>query len=225
MLNKRYKYPKTYHLPWSEEIKSDDKAMKNVDHFLDKQVIVTEKMDGENTTIYSDGSHARSKDSGYHPSRNWIKRLQGAIGFLIPEGYRICGENLYAEHSIEYNELQSYFMVFSVWKDETCLSWDDTKVFIENINKQISTYAPEFKLQLVPVLYEGIFDEEEIKKLYTKKSVCGGEQEGYVVRISESFEMKDFQKALSKFVRKGHVQTNEHWMQQEMKINTLKKEL
>lgn len=48
--------------------------------FLKGPVVITEKMDGENTTLYRDGLHARSLDSRHHPSRNWVKPngLRGA---------------------------------------------------------------------------------------------------------------------------------------------------
>jgi len=39
---KRHKYPRTFHLPWSEGATSDDKTLDNVDHFEGKRVIITE---------------------------------------------------------------------------------------------------------------------------------------------------------------------------------------
>jgi hypothetical protein len=36
-------------------------------------------------------------------------------------------------------------------------------------------------------------------------------KEGYVVRLASSFKFDDFNKSVAKFVRKNHVQTNEHW--------------
>src|SRR5829696_5384608 len=91
-----------------------------------REVVVTEKLDGENTTMYADGLHARSLDSAHHPSRAWVKALQGRIGPGIPAGWRVCGENLYARHSIPYEDLDSWFYGFSVWDGEDCLDWDRT---------------------------------------------------------------------------------------------------
>ena len=54
-MNERVKYPRTYHLPWSEGRTDDDKVLSDDSQFIGKYVVVTEKMDGENTTIYSDG--------------------------------------------------------------------------------------------------------------------------------------------------------------------------
>ncbi|WP_162137080.1 hypothetical protein [Rhizobium sp. CF142] len=37
-------------------------------------LLVTENMDGENTTIHRGGSHTRSPDNRYHPSRKKLPR-------------------------------------------------------------------------------------------------------------------------------------------------------
>ena len=99
----RIKYPRTYHAPWSQGATNDDKIHKTMDHFLGKRVIVTEKMDGESCSFYNDYIHARSLDSVNHYTRNWVKQFHANnIMGNIP-GLRICGENLYAVHSIKYD--------------------------------------------------------------------------------------------------------------------------
>lgn len=68
------KYPRTWHLPWSQGKTKDDKTLANCEHFQGKRVIVTEKMDGENCTIYKNYIHARSIDGRDHWSRSWVKK-------------------------------------------------------------------------------------------------------------------------------------------------------
>jgi len=207
----KIKYPRTMHLPWSRSYTDDDKILRNTDHFAGCEVVITEKMDGENTTMYPDHIHARSLDSKDHPSRHFVKTLHGGIRYMIPEGYRLCGENVYAKHSIDYASLPSYFMLFSVWNGQNvCLSWDDTE-----------SWASRLGLSLVPVLYRGIWSEEAAKACYTKLSRCGGEQEGYVVRLASAFRYEDFQQSAAKFVRKNHVQTDEHWLSKPIEPNRL----
>lgn len=99
-MENRFKYPRTPHLPWSPGFTADDLRNKTTALFDGKEVVVTEKMDGENTTMYRDYIHARSVDGRSHPSRAWVKQLHGRICFDIPEGWRFCGENMYAQHSI-----------------------------------------------------------------------------------------------------------------------------
>ncbi len=67
------KYGRTYHLPQSPGATSDDKIMSDVAALVAADdVVFTEKMDGENTTIHCEGCHPRSLDARYHPSRDWM---------------------------------------------------------------------------------------------------------------------------------------------------------
>jgi hypothetical protein len=81
------KYPRTFHLPWSEAVTSDDKVVPSVVHFEGNRVVVTEKMDGENTTMYRDYVHARSLDSKGGEDRAWVKQFWASIRSEIPEGW------------------------------------------------------------------------------------------------------------------------------------------
>jgi len=92
--DKLQKYPKIWHFPWSPGLQNDDRLLKSIDHFIGKEVVVSVKLDGENTTIYNDHIHARSLDSGFHKSRTWVNKLQGQIGYKLKDNERICGENL-----------------------------------------------------------------------------------------------------------------------------------
>lgn len=203
----RVKYPRTPHLPWSPGFTSDDLRSRSVAHFEGKEVVVTEKMDGENTSLYSDGCHARSINSNKHSSREWVRSLQGEIGYLLPEGWRLCGENLFARHSIPYEGLDSYFLLFSIWDNNRCLSWDDTVEWSELLG-----------VESVPVLYRGVFDTESIKAL----SINEGRQEGYVVRLADSFDYEAFGQSVAKWVRPNHVQTDSHWMHSVVTPNKLR---
>lgn len=201
----KYKYPRTPHLPNSKGATSDDKIIDTLDHFIDKVVVVTEKMDGENSTLARDYYHARSLDSRDHPSRSWLKALWGRIRHDIPEGYRICGENLYAKHSLHYSDLNSYFYGFSVWDEtNTCLSWQDT---IE--------YLTLLGLDHVPVLYTGPFNKLTV-------NIDESKSEGYVVRLQSAFHYDNFAKSVAKYVRCNHVGTDEHWMHSAIIPNKLK---
>lgn len=206
----RYKYPRTMHLPWSPGLQSDDKVIMTLDGFVGKQVVVTEKMDGENATLYRDYYHARSIDSNHHVSRDWIKSFHGTVKNSIPENWRICGENLYAEHSIKYDNLPSYFMGFSIWTDENiCLSWEDT----------IEWFA---LIGIVPVNVRWTGTFENFLTQHEKfDSMASSDVEGYVIRVADAFSFDDFNNCVAKFVRKGHVQTDEHWMHKTVTPNKL----
>lgn len=204
------KYSRTYHLPWSPGLTNDDRVLEDTTQFDGKEVVITEKMDGENTTIYHDYIHARSIDSDNHLSREWVKNFHAQIKWLIPEGWRIVGENMFAKHSISYSELPSYFLAFSIWdENNVCQSWKDTVIYTEVLG-----------IETVPVIYSGIWDMSVIKNIETKMDF--DRQEGYVVRMADAFSYGNFRRSVAKFVRSGHISTTHHWKRQMIVKNGLK---
>jgi hypothetical protein len=201
----KVKYPRTYHLPWSPGLQNDDRRIETLEFLEKAEVVVTIKWDGENTSFYRDFVHARSLDSGHHESRDAVKNIWGAVRYDIPEGFRICGENLYAKHSIGYDNLESYFLGFGVWDRMTCLSWKETKEWLSLLG-----------LSIAPVIYEGLYNEDALRNL------VNSHDEGFVVRVKESFTYDEFAFKVAKYVRSNHVQTSEHWMSQKIEPNKLK---
>ncbi|MER5619528.1 RNA ligase family protein [Streptosporangium sp. NPDC002544] len=193
----RVHYPRTPHLPWSPGATSDDVRADGLSGLAGREVVVTEKLDGENTTVYPDGVHARSLDSAHHPSRAWVKALHGRIARFLPPGRRICGENLYARHSIEYRDLESWFYAFSIWDGDHCLDWDRTV----RLTRRLGIPVP-------PVLWRGTFDERALRALRLDTA----RREGYVVRTAAGFHREEFAHHIAKWVRPRHVRTTEHWM-------------
>ena len=205
----RTRYPRTPHLPWSPGATSDDVRVSNLSGFIGQEVVVTEKMDGENTTLGRSYTHARSLDSAHHVSRSWVKALHGRIAAHIPEGWRVCGENLYARHSVPYDTLPAYFLAFNIWDDtHTCLSRDDTVAWCERVGVPVA-----------PVLYRGPFDERALRALRVDTRTC----EGFVVRLARAFHRDDFRQSLAKWVRRGHVTDTSgvHWMHRTIEPNGL----
>jgi hypothetical protein len=100
------KYPRTHHLPWSPGASEDDRFLERLDGLEGREIVVTVKMDGEHATLYRDHLHARSLEPSRHASRSWLRGFHARIAADIPEGWRVCGENLYAQHSIAYRELE-----------------------------------------------------------------------------------------------------------------------
>jgi hypothetical protein len=203
------KYPRTFHLPWSPGISDDDEVLNDLSGFRGHEVVLTEKMDGENCTMYTDRIHARSLDSAHHESRSWVKNFWSSIKHKIPIRWRICGENMYAQHSIAYDSLQSYFYGFSIWDEyNICQSWRDTLTYFE-------------LLGIVPVrqvYINSTFIEDEVKEICEN---VPPNVEGYVLRRTDSFRFDEFTKYVAKYVRKNHVQTNEHWMTSKIIPNKL----
>jgi len=218
--SKYYKYQRTPHLPGSGGATDDDRTWSEEDLYnsalvASEEIVISCKMDGENTNFYNDHYHARSIDSRHHPSRDWAKRKWGEVSYKIPEGWKVALENVFACHSIFYNDLESFLYVISLWDEErNCLDWDATVDFAEN----------ELQLPTVPVLYRGPFDIDILHKL--ADDLDPNTQEGYVVRTASGFHYEDFGSCVAKYVSSEFKEmlddSDEHWMHKQVVPNKLK---
>ncbi len=218
-MSDRIKYFRTPHLLESPGCLNDDKQLSSEDHFFSmEEVIITEKMDGENFTGYNDGgTHARSLDSNNHPSRNYAKAIWKKVCHDLPKGWRVCAENMYAKHSIHYSHIKSYLLVFSIWDDtNTCLDWDTTELWTNLLG-----------LKTVPVIFKGNLSNKEqlsrfIQNTYPEYvSKAPDQVEGFVIRNSAGFKYDDSELNIAKYVRPNHVQTDSHWLTQAIVPNKI----
>ena len=197
------KYPRTYHFPFSPGKSSDDKVLHNwEDATKGKALIYTEKLDGGNTQINKEGVFARSVSTPTsHPSFDHLKAKWATLRYDL-EDYIIFGENMFAVHSIEYSKLESYFYVFAAKYQNTWLSWKD-----------VQELADWIEYPTVPILEHNPKKtvEQNILEFMKTESSLGGPKEGIVVRNYVGFEDNDFSNNVIKYVRKDHVQTDQHW--------------
>lgn len=218
------KYNRTLHLPWSPGGTSDDKRAVSVEKLLNIPIVITEKMDGSNTSLEAEGCFARTHAGApTHPSFNMLKPLHASVKKIIEPGTQLFGEWCFAKHSIAYSELPSYFMLFGVrylnndGKDQHRWgSWTDVEL-----------WSGDLGVSTVPMLYSGVLSSEKELKVLTENlmiqpSACGGIREGVVVRVAHSFTDDEFSQCVMKCVRANHVQTDEHWKDQEIIKNKLK---
>ena len=201
------KYNKTYHLPWSNP-SSDDKIADDITCLIGREIVITEKLDGENTGMKNEGVYARSH--GTFTTSAWSREVRQLhlmkVKDNLDENTFIFGENMEGIHSIEYTNLDSYFYMFGIRDNLVWLSWDE-----------IEEYSYLLGIPTVPVLFRGIVNSEKelrelVEGLVKYQSKLGGDIEGVVVRISDRFDDDDFKKSLQKWVRKNHVKTiDKHW--------------
>jgi hypothetical protein len=112
-------------------------------------------------------------------------------------------------HSIQYNNLEDYFLIFNIWIGNNCLAWDETLEWAELL-----------ELTMVPTLYVGPWDVQVLKDIEVN-SLNEDSTEGYVVRIFEGFHIRDFSRSVAKWVRHDHVRSDEHWMNMKVVPNQL----
>ena len=91
-----------------------------------------------------------------------------------------------------------------MWDGDRCLGWDETVRF-----------ATKRGMPVPPVLWRGVFDEKALRKLRLDLT----RQEGYVVRTVAAFDLAEFPARVAKWVRRGHVQTDTHWMRAPVVVN------
>ncbi len=201
------KYGRTYHLKWSPGATSDDKISDSVESLIGNEIVITEKLDGENTGMTNDGVYARSHAT--FTTSAWTREVRQLYDVKVrgnlSEGVFLFGEGMEAIHSIEYKKLKSYFYIFGV-RDNNI--WTPCE--------SVEEYSYLLDIPTVPVLFKGVINSEvELKdivdKLVSEPSELGGKREGIVVRNAGLFHNDDFKENVMKWVRYGHVKTDEHW--------------
>ena len=233
------KYNRSLHAHISLGSTSDDRFMPSgyVEAFANmEKLVLTEKLDGQNNCFRKDGLFARSHGS---PSQlPWDKPMRERWSLIKNDldEYEIFGENMYGVHSIAYDKLESYFYVFAVRIKDVWLSWDEVKeiasffdfptvpeitirtklsdISAQNENKRLEEW---FRVNLGMSWEESVNTAGELGG-YNPESLKPA-SEGFVVRNAHEFKTNsgilevapnEFNN-LFKVVRKGHVQTDEHW--------------
>lgn len=211
------KYGRTYHFPFSPGTTSDDRISHDYWSAIEKieTLVHTEKLDGENNCLSRYGVFARSHAApSQSPWTAWLRErwqlLKNDLGDL-----EIFGENLYAIHSIEYLQLQSHYYVFGIRRLDTWLSWEETKFYAGMLDFPV---VPELKTLQQP-LEQNQF-ESELLSIVSRPGTLGSvdimsgkvcTMEGVVTRNTGEYPVGEFASNVFKYVRKGHVKTDEHW--------------
>lgn len=202
------KYPSTLHWPWSPEVHRDDSTHDHPEVFVGVEVVITEKLDGGNTCLWQGDVYARS--TSQPATQGWFAMVKKhhawkSIG-LAPDIFPY-GEDLYGIHSITYDAIpeDQTYRIFNVRQGDLWYDWNN-----------VETLATTLAIPTVPVLFRGTFGsvkeitawmDEHIKQ----PSSIGPNREGFVMRWADTFNNDEFQTKVAKYVRKGHVQTDEHW--------------
>jgi hypothetical protein len=218
-MNISQKYGRTYHYPFSLGTTSDDRI--NYNYWQDMQQISTllhtEKLDGENNCLNRYGVFARSHVA---PTLSpWTQQLRQRWESIRHDlgNLEVFGENLYAVHSIQYRQLEHHYFVFAIRYLDKWLSWEE-----------VAFYAAFFDFPIVPVLevvprpaaLTEVLLQQQVLSWVSQPSQFGSydtaqnipcTMEGLVSRNAAEYPVADMPHHLFKYVRKGHVKTDEHW--------------
>ena len=216
-MNDITKYPKTRYLSFSpskDNIDVRETGLFDMNNFINKDLIITTKMDGSNLQMSQERLAARNGKYANHKSFDLAKVLYNDIYYKIPKDFIIFGEWLYAKHSIHYANLISYFQVFAIYdkSNNIYLSWQNVEQLTNSLN--LNTVQ-----KLGSIRSNNLTELEQLITQFGEHYINQG-GEGIVVRNSESFS--DFNNNVAKYVRKNHVTTDEHWSSQKLIRNMLK---
>ena len=217
------KYEKTYRiqvpqfeLPYGKFSLSN----KEVQQLLTGYIVITEKMDGANTGFYKrnnkfypqkrrgnvDDSHEQFKFFRKQWMYNNYEKLEN-----LPDNIVIYGELMKCVHTIYYDKLPDWFLVFDIWdlKKEKYLNWIEVVSICE-------------KAGLFTVPYIGCADQKlsthELGLLVPKESKYGDIAEGIVIKNYKKQVRGKIVK--SEFVKK--VDESDHWKKLPIRYNKLK---
>lgn len=201
-----YPFPRTPHLLGSAQSHtSDDKdeeiSINELKKFADKAsvVVVQEKVDGANVSVHfeQEWEPVLQKRSGiigqgerhkqYNVWRDYVMEHSESLFQLLSTRYCLFGEWLWHQHSVAYDALPSYLLIFDLYDKE-----NDQWLSRTELEKLMQPFSQEF--HLVPNLATfNLHDasvtanlDQRIKDLRPKKSAFSSEeQEGVYIRVED----------------------------------------
>ena len=220
-----FRFPHTPHIAWlGEGSPRGDKelAPTEVNKLLASTVIVEEKVDGANIGIsigednqlqvQNRGQYLGQPCSGQFSRLNsWLGQYQFAIKGQLESYLILFGEWCAARHSLEYNSLPDWFLLFDVYDRKAQAFWS-----VERRDK----LAASLGLSTVPKLYEGKTSLPELMRLLnnSKSSYRDGSPEGVIIRKDSAQRCE----GRAKLVRAEFTQTiEEHWRSRKIEWNRL----
>jgi hypothetical protein len=201
------KYPRTFHWPWSQQVHDDDSYHQDPSFFVGRDVNITEKLDGGNTALNAGLVYARS--TGQEATQGWfahVKKYHAWKTATLDPSITVYGEDLAALHSVDYKlPMDETYKVFQIREGDEFMS-----------TYGMVTTAASLGMAVVPSLFYGQFKSvEEITRWFEteikKPSAFGTTREGFVMSTTYGFMADEFSQHVCKYVRKNHVQTDEHW--------------
>lgn len=219
-----HKFPSTPHLAWlSNKVVRDDKVLTpaEAETFLSGPVVLEEKVDGANLGLSFDSvSQLRFQNRGnwlagkltgqWERLRGWAADHEAVLRDNLPRDHVLFGEWCYIKHSIRYDHLPDWFLVFDVYdcKEQKCWSV-----------RRRDSLAATAHLATVPRISKGLCSMDDLAKILDGRSdLYDGPREGIYLRREDDNWLLD----RAKLVQAGFTQTiKEHWTRQGFVANKL----
>ena len=224
-----FRFPQTAHIDWlASGMPRDDKVLSaaEVQQLLAHDVSVEEKLDGANLgfSLAPDGS-VRAQNRGQYlatPHAGQFARLPDwlalhgdavhtALALHADAGLMLFGEWCAARHSLDYNALPDWFLLFDVYERASGRFWSSARR---------NALAADCGLVTVPTLFQGRRTLADLKGMLenTPSRYRPGTLEGVVVRQ----ESAQWCETRAKLVRPDFTQTiDTHWRKRAIEWNRL----
>ena len=220
-----FRFPHTPHLSWlAEGVPRDDKVLSPAEAtaLLAHDVVVEEKLDGANLgisvspegmiLIQNRGQYLVEPYGGQFKSLpSWLNPREDALLKALGDNLILFGEWCAARHSLAYDHLVDWFLVFDVYDRQAQRFWSSSRR---------NEFAKSLCLQIVPEVFRGKATMATLKEFLQEypSSFRNGPMEGVVVRR----ESGDWLDERAKLVRPDFTQAiGEHWRRRRIEWNHL----
>ena len=224
-----FRFPHTPHLVWlGQGEPRDDKVLSRTEaqELLEVEVVVEEKLDGANLgfSLAPDGV-LRAQNRGQYLAEphagqfarlpEWLQmhgdKLRAALAEQLQAKLMLFGEWCAARHSLDYDHLPDWFLLFDVYDRSQGRFWSTPRR---------NALAVTLGLAIVPRLLEGSCTLPQLKDVLSSQysQFRQGALEGIVIRL----ESAEWCEARAKLVRPDFTQTiGEHWSRRRIEWNRL----
>lgn len=221
-----FRFPHTPHIDWlGEGMPRDDKVLDEAEiaSLLAQPLRVEEKLDGANLGIsLRDNGELRAQNRGqyllepfagqFSRLNSWLAQHRYALADHLSSDVIVFGEWCAARHSLDYDNLPDWFVVFDVYDRSAQKFWSCARR---------NALAETLGLAVVPTLYEGTATVDELKNLLSSASsqYREGTPEGIVMRQDSA----QWCEARAKLVRADFAQSiEEHWRSRAIEWNDVR---
>ena len=223
MAERFVKFPRTPHLFWQgDSAPRGDKLLDfaEASALLQRTVSVEEKVDGANLGLsvgpagrlraQSRGHYLESGTAGqWQPLWRWLALREAQLAAALGPSLILFAEWCYAEHSVAYDALPDWMLVIDVYDRSEARFWS---------RRRRDALARRLGLAIVPLLGEGVYSAESLRKPIGRSRLGAAEAEGIYLRWDD----EEWLLARAKIVRPGWIlASDEHWSSRPLKKNRL----
>jgi ATP-dependent RNA circularization protein (DNA/RNA ligase family) len=213
------RFPRTPHLTLLGELDvRDDKVLspQAAKRFIQEDVVVEEKVDGENLGLSVDdgrvvaqsrGSYVEPGGASFRGLESWLRPRASRIANELGDDLILFGEWCAVRHTVPYDALPDWLLVFDVYDRRNRTFWplEERDLLVDLL-----------QLAHVPRLAVGRYDLAALEQLLGTSRLGNTPMEGLVLRHPRQPEHR------AKLVRPEFVQAiGEHWRSRPVQLNGL----